>query len=75
VVVKRMIHSFLMGIWQRGGLVGARPDEAFCVEVGLGETMTPDDIVEGILRVTILVAMVRPAEFIGVSFQQQMQRP
>lgn len=74
-VVKSMTQTFLMGIWKRGGLAGAVPEEAFSVHVGLGDTMTAQDILDGLLRVTILVAMVRPAEFIGTSIQQQMQKP
>lgn len=74
VTIKSMIQNFLTGIWKRGGLAGAVPDDAFSVHVGLGETMTPEDILEGILRVTVLVAIVRPAEFIEITFQQQMQK-
>jgi hypothetical protein len=74
VTIKSMIQNFLTSIWKRGGLAGAVPEDAFSVHVGLGETMTPDDILEGILRVTVLVAMVRPAEFIEITFQQQMQK-
>ncbi len=74
VNIKSMIQNFLTGIWKRGGLAGAIPDDAFSVHVGLGETMTPEDILEGILRVTVLVAIVRPAEFIEITFQQQMQK-
>lgn len=74
VTIKSMIQNFLTSIWRRGGLAGAVPEDAFSVHVGLGETMTPDDILEGILRVTVLVAMVRPAEFIEITFQQQMQK-
>ncbi len=74
VSVKGMINNFLNGIWKRGGLAGAIPDDAFNVFVGLGETMTPEDILEGIMRVTVLVALVRPAEFIEITFQQQMQK-
>ncbi len=74
VTMKGMIRNFLTGIWKRGGLAGAVPDDAFSVHVGLGETMTPEDILEGILRVTILVAVSRPAEFIELTFQQQMQK-
>ena len=73
VTIKSMHSNFLTGIWKRGGLAGASPAEAFSVNVGLGETMTPQDILEGILRVNILVALVRPAEFIEITFQQQMQ--
>jgi len=74
VNVKSMISNFLNGIWKRGGLAGAVPDDAYSVHVGLGETMTPEDILEGIMRITVLVALVRPAEFIEITFQQQMQK-
>ncbi len=74
MTIKSMIRNFLNGIWKRGGLAGASPDDAFTVMVGLGETMTPEDILEGILRVTVLVALIRPAEFIEITFQQQMQK-
>jgi phage tail sheath protein FI len=74
VTIRSMIRNFLTGIWKRGGLAGAVPEDAFSVHVGLGETMTPEDILEGILRVTVLVAVSRPAEFIEITFQQQMQK-
>ncbi|MDQ1811711.1 phage tail sheath C-terminal domain-containing protein [Massilia sp. CCM 9210] len=74
VTIKSMARNFLTGIWKRGGLAGASPDDAFSVSVGLNETMTAEDILEGILRVTILVAVSRPAEFIEITFQQQMQK-
>ena len=74
VTIKSMISNFLTGIWKRGGLAGAVPADAFSVHVGLGETMTGEDILEGILRVTVLVAITRPAEFIEITFQQQMQK-
>lgn len=74
VTIKSMASNFLTSIWKRGGLAGASPEDAFSVHVGLGETMTSEDILEGILRVTILVALSRPAEFIEITFQQQMQK-
>ncbi|HEX5793372.1 MAG TPA: phage tail sheath C-terminal domain-containing protein, partial [Rheinheimera sp.] len=74
VTIKSMIRNFLTGIWKRGGLAGASPEDAFSVSVGLGETMTSEDILEGILRVTVMVALIRPAEFIEITFQQQMQK-
>lgn len=74
VSVRSMINNFLNGIWKRGGLAGAIPDDAFSVHIGLGETMTPEDILEGVMRITVLVAIVRPAEFIEITFQQQMQK-
>ncbi|WP_395063911.1 phage tail sheath family protein [Flavobacterium sp.] len=74
ITVKSMIRNFLNSIWKRGGLAGAAPEDAFVVFVGLGETKTPDDILEGILRVTVLIALSRPAEFIEMTFQQQMMK-
>jgi len=74
VTIKSMIRNFLNGIWKQGGLAGASPDDAFAVFCGLGETMTSEDILEGILRITVLVAITRPAEFIEITFQQQMQK-
>lgn len=72
--VNSMITNFLTGIWKRGGLAGASPSDAFSVSVGLGNTMSGEDILEGIMRVTVLVAITRPAEFIEITFQQQMQK-
>jgi hypothetical protein len=72
--IKTMIQNFLTGIWKQGGLVGSAPADAFSVSCGLGETMTAQDILVGILRVTVLVAVTRPAEFIEITFQQQMQK-
>ncbi|GJL74685.1 phage tail sheath C-terminal domain-containing protein [Nitrosomonas sp.] len=74
VTVKSMVNNFLTSVWKRGGLAGATPEDAFGVFVGLGETMTPQDILDGVLRVTVLVALSRPAEFIEITFQQQMQK-
>jgi len=69
--VKTMIGSFLTSIWKEGGLQGAKAADAFSVECGLGSTMTADDILNGFMNVTIKVAVVRPAEFIVLTFQQQ----
>ncbi len=74
VSVKSMISNFLVGVWKQGGLVGPSPDTAFSVSVGLGNTMSSDDILNGIMRVTVKVAVSRPAEFIEITFQQQQQQ-
>lgn len=66
-----MITSFLTDIWKQGGLQGAAPADAFQVSVGLGSSMTADDLLNGYLGVTVEVAVARPAEFIVITFQQQ----
>ncbi len=53
--------------------MGATPDDAFTVQVGLGNTMTSQDILDGIMRVMVMVAITRPAEFIVFSFEMKMQ--
>lgn len=70
--VKAMISSFLTNTWKEGGLQGANAADAFSVDCGLGTTMTGDDILNGLMNVTVQVAVVHPAEFIVLSFQQKM---
>ncbi len=71
-VVQGMISNFLTNLWRQGALVGASPAEAFTVLCGLGETMSQDDVNEGIMRISVKVAAPRPAEFIVITFEQKM---
>jgi hypothetical protein len=71
--VKSMIENYLTQKWRDGALAGAKPDEAFFVKVGLGITMTAQDILEGRMNVEIGMAVVRPAEFIILKFSHKMQ--
>lgn len=73
VRVKAMIENFLILQWRAGALAGAKPEQAFFVKVGLGETMTSIDILEGRMIVEIGMAVVRPAEFIILRFSHKMQ--
>jgi phage tail sheath protein FI len=70
--VKGMIDSYLYRLWERGALRGSRAEEAYVVSVGLGKTMTQQDILEGRLKVEIGLAAVRPAEFIILSFSHKL---
>lgn len=72
--VKSMIDNFLSDQWKVGALAGAKAADAYVVSVGLGVTMTPADIVDGVMRVSVLVAVTRPAEYIALTFQQLMQK-
>lgn len=71
--VKAMIESFLQVQWRAGALAGATAEQAFLVKVGLGQTMTPDDVLNGIMIVEIAMAVVRPSEFIVLRFSHKMQ--
>lgn len=74
VSIKSMLNNFLNDVWKQGGLVGAKPEDAFIVDVGLGTTMTPVDILDGVMRITVKVAISHPAEFIVITFEQKMQQ-
>ncbi len=71
--VKGTISNFLSDLWKQGALAGAKPEDAFFVRVGLGETMTAQDILEGKMIVSIGMAAVRPAEFIVLQFMHKLQ--
>lgn len=71
--VKAMIESFLYGLWQQGALAGAVAEQSYFVHVGLGQTMTQQDILEGRMIVEIGIAAVRPAEFIILKFSHKLQ--
>ncbi|MEB4593410.1 phage tail sheath C-terminal domain-containing protein [Candidatus Thiothrix sp. Deng01] len=72
VKVQAMIENFLTTLWRQGALQGVKPEHAFYVAVGLGKTMTPQDILEGRLIVEVGMAAVRPAEFIVLRFSHKM---
>lgn len=72
LAVRTMISNFLRNQWQSGALVGNSEAEAYAVDCGLGATMTPQDVLDGYMKVSVKVAISRPAEFIVISFQQKM---
>jgi len=74
VKVRAMIENFLILQWRAGALAGAKPDDAFYVRVGLGQTMTAEDILNGFMHIEIGMAVVRPAEFIILKFSHKLQQ-
>jgi len=73
--LKAMISNFLTGLWRDGGLAGAKPEQAFFVKVGLGETMTQQDIRAGKMIIEVGISAIRPAEFVILQYSLQMERP
>ncbi|MEL7146209.1 MAG: phage tail sheath C-terminal domain-containing protein [Bacteroidota bacterium] len=71
--VKGMSESFLFGLYEQGAFAGSEPSNAYYVNVGLGTTMTQQDVLEGRMIVEIGIAPVRPAEFIILRFTQKIQ--
>lgn len=73
--VKNEITDFLIEQWRNGALQGSKPEQAFFIKVGLGETMTTLDIAEHKMIVELGMAVVRPAEFTILRVVQQMPTP
>lgn len=71
--VRAMIENFLILQWRAGALAGAKPEQAFYVRIGLGQTMSAMDILDGKMIIEIGMAVVRPAEFIILRFSHKMQ--
>jgi len=72
--VQSMTENFLQNLWTQGALVGSKPSEAYNVKVGLGSTMTQQDILDGYMVVNIMVSITHPAEFIIITLKQLMQK-
>jgi uncharacterized protein len=72
-LVRAMIENYLILKWREGALAGAKPDDAFFVRVGLGQTMSPIDVLEGRMIIEVGLAAVRPAEFIILKFSHKLQ--
>ena len=73
VTVTAMVSNFLSNLWAQGGLMGTKPTDAFTVNCGLGSTMTGMDVLNGYMIVQVTLQMIHPAEFIELTFKQQMQ--
>lgn len=74
VKVSGMINSYLHELWRDGALAGATAKDAYFVNIGLGTTMTVQDVLEGKMIVQVGLAAVRPAEFIVLEFSHFMNQ-
>ncbi|MGU7773728.1 hypothetical protein ACV229_26540 [Burkholderia sp. MR1-5-21] len=73
VAVQNSISDLLLKQWNAGVLVGTTAQDSFRVTIGLGSTMTPDDVMNRCMRGTVFLAVNGPDEFTEVTFQQSMQ--
>jgi phage tail sheath protein FI len=74
IQVRAMLENYLNLLWRQGAFEGVKPDEAFFVKCGLGQTMTTQDILEGILIIEIGMALARPAEFIIIRILNKLNK-
>lgn len=66
--VKSLVDNWLHELWYQGALAGENESQAYQVKLGLGETMTQDDILAGQMRLSVLLSPTYPAEFIEMNF-------
>jgi phage tail sheath protein FI len=69
--VKVSVENFLDQQWRAGALAGTKPEQAYRVRVGLGETMTESDIDLGLVITEVAIAPAKPAEFVIVRFSHK----
>lgn len=70
--VKNAIVNYLHGLWKQGALMGSSEQDAFFVQIGKDITMSDDDINQGKMIAKVGLAAVRPAEFIIITFSQNV---
>jgi len=70
--VRGALDNYLNALWRQGALQGDTAAQAYYVQIGLGTTMSKEDIDSGRMIVKIGVAAVRPAEFIVLQLTQDV---
>ena len=70
--VRAEIENILYPYWKNGKLLGSTTAQAYLIQTGL-QTMTQLDIQNGRLLVTVGIALVKPAEFQLLQFEQSMK--
>jgi phage tail sheath protein FI len=61
--IRRAVEDFLLNEWQRGGVLGDKPEKAFFVRCDRS-TLTQNDLDNGRLICLVGVAPLKPAEFV-----------
>lgn len=69
---RTMIENYLSLKWREAAIKGLTEDQAYFVRIGLGETMTTNDIRNGLMHIVIGMAPIRPAEFIIFKYSLKM---
>lgn len=66
---KGLSRAWLRKLWQSGGLLGGKEEEAFQILIGLNESMTEADLQTGKMIMKVAVALLQPAEFIELHLE------
>lgn len=70
--IETKVDAFLRGLWEDGLLFGDRQTSAWFVNIGLGTSMSEQDLNSGLLRLKIGLALAQPAEYVTAEFIQNV---
>jgi len=73
--LRSAVGEFMRNLWVQGAFAGQRPEEAYFVKCGLGDTMTPTEVAEGRVLIEMGFAALRPAEFVIIRASQSARKP
>lgn len=68
--LKANVGNFMEDLFRAGAFQGRTSKEAYYVRCGLDDTMTQSDIDNGIVRVIVGYAALKPAEFVVIQIKQ-----
>ncbi|MGH3703574.1 MAG: phage tail sheath family protein, partial [Agromyces sp.] len=71
LAIRVSVENFLEGQRLAGALAGSAPEESYRVRVGLGFTMTEDDVDNGLVITEVSIAPAKPAEFVVFRFSHK----
>lgn len=71
--VRASVQDFLTDLFRKGAFAGRKSDEAFFVKCDR-TTMTQNDIDQGVVRVLVGFAPIKPAEFLIIRIQRKTSR-
>ena len=69
--VRRQVEAFLYTLFREGAFAGSTTDQAYFVHCDR-QTMTEEDIENGILNIPVGFAPLKPAEFVILKIQQKL---
>ena len=63
IPLRSLLTEFLESLRKQNDLKGNSAEEAFNIEIGLGSSMTPEDILNNTLRIRLYLAFDTPGVF------------
>jgi len=73
LALRSQVNAYLQRYWESGFFEATTPENAFKVSIGIGETMTAEDILNGIMNLSVSLNNMKGLEdFHLITFQEEM---